>query len=236
MRAVFYGCPAPPVRCRPGPSPGLPAAASATSPPAAATTAAATTAAAATLRPPDVSRAEVAELVFRLTLPVLLEGHSFLRSARPPAAFPVGRSVPIAPPSSASRRARLAVALLPLARSAIGAWWPTRVVTLTNEGQRQLALVVDVGNAHFDLITQIQHVFDAVDAPVASQLGDMQQPVPAGKDVHERPELGDVHDLARVHGADLRHRGIEDQVDAPASFLDLRAVLRADRHRADDTV
>ena len=33
----------------------------------------------------------------------------------------------------------------------------------------------------------------------------MQQPVPAGKDVHERPELGDVDNLARVHDADLRH-------------------------------
>ncbi len=70
----------------------------------------AATAAAAAFRPPDVRRAEVAELVFRLALPVLLEGHRFLRSACPPAAFPVGRSIPIAPPSAASRSVRLAVA------------------------------------------------------------------------------------------------------------------------------
>ena len=107
-RAALYECPALPVRCRPGPSPGLPATASATSPrpppPPAATTAA------TAFRPPDIRRAEVAELVFGLALPVLLEGHRFLRSARVPAAFPIGRSIPIAPASAASRSVRLAIA------------------------------------------------------------------------------------------------------------------------------
>ena len=62
---------------------------------------------------------------------------------------------------------------------------------------------------------------------------DVDEAVTAGKDVDEGPELGDVHDLARVDGAHLGRRRVEDQLDAAAGLVDDRALLGADRDRAD---
>ena len=64
----------------------------------------------------------------------------------------------------------------------------------------------------------------------------MQQAVAAGKDVHERTELGDVHDTAGVLGPDLGGRRIEDQFDLPLGLGDLCVVGARNGHDADHAV
>ena len=107
---------------------------------------------------------------------------------------------------------------------------------VARERQRELARVVDVVDPHRDLVAEVEHVFDPVDALAATELGDVQQTVAAGEDVDERTELGDVHHLAGVLGAELRGGRVEDQLDPSPRLLDRGAVLRADAHGADDAV
>src|SRR5208283_3782753 len=61
---------------------------------------------------------------------------------------------------------------------------------------------------------------------------DVNEAVPAGQDVDEGAELGDVDDSAAVDGTDVRRRRVEDQFDAAASLVDDGALLGADRDRA----
>ena len=129
----------------------------------------------------------------------------------------------------------------PLARRPLGpvatATVATGVVALVaDERQRELAGVVDVVDADLTSSPSVEHVLDPVDALAATELRDVQQTVTAREDVHERTELGDVHDAAGVLGAELGGRRVEDQLDAAAGLFDLLAVLRADRHRADHAV
>ena len=56
------------------------------------------------------------------------------------------------------------------------------------------------------------------------------------EDVHERTELGDVHDTAGVLGPDLGGRRIEDQFDLPLGLGDLCVVGARDGHDADHAV
>ena len=53
-----------------------------------------------------------------------------------------------------------------------------------------------------DLVAEVEHVLDPVDALAATELRDVQQAVAAREDVDERTELGDVDDAAGVD----RHR------------------------------
>ena len=62
------------------------------------------------------------------------------------------------------------------------------------------------------------------------------RPSRPGKDVHERTELGDVHDPAGVLGSELRGGRVEDELDPPLGLFDRRAVLRPDADRADHAV
>ena len=87
-----------------------------------------------------------------------------------------------------------------------------------------------------DLVAEVEHVLDPVDALAPTELGDVQQAVAAGEDVDERTELGDVHDLAGVLGAELGGGRVEDQLDPAPGLLDRRAVLGADASRADHAV
>ena len=114
----------------------------------------------------------------------------------------------------------------PLRPSAASPPSPSGVVA--GERERELARVVDVVDAHGDLVAEVEHVLDPVDALAPPELRDVQQAVAAREDVHERPELGDVHDLARVLGAELGGRRVEDELDAATGFLDRDAVLRPD--------
>ena len=70
-----------------------------------------------------------------------------------------------------------------------------------------------------------------------TELGDVEQTVAAREDVDERTELGDVDDLAGVRRRRARRsagRGSARCGGAASSTA--VAVLRADRHRADDAV
>ena len=91
---------------------------------------------------------------------------------------------------------------------------------VARERERELARVVDVVDAHRDLVAEVEHVFDPVDALAATELRDVEQAVAAGEDVDERTELGDVHDLAGVLGAELGGGRVEDQLDPAPRLLD----------------
>src|SRR5690606_41513552 len=67
--------------------------------------------------------------------------------------------------------------------------------------QAELA-AVDAANSDLDLVAELQVVLHPLDPLGGVELGDVQQTVGAGEDVHERTELGDVHDLALVLGPD----------------------------------
>ena len=72
---------------------------------------------------------------------------------------------------------------------------PPRGVTGESE---TLPLRVDVVDVDLDLVAEVEHVLDLVDALAATDLGDVQQAVAAREDVDERTELGDVDDPAGV--------------------------------------
>ena len=92
---------------------------------------------------------------------------------------------------------------------------------VVGERQRELALVVDVVDAHRHLVAEVQDVLDAVDALSAPELRDVQQPVPAREDVDERAELRDVHHAPGVLRTKLGSGRIKDQLDAAARLFDL---------------
>src|SRR4029453_4964727 len=104
------------------------------------------------------------------------------------------------------------------------------------QAERHLAAGVDVVDPHLDLVAEVEHVLDPVDALAAPDLGDVEQPVPTGEDVDERAELGDVHHPALVHLPDLGGGRVEDQVDLAPGLLDRTLVGRADGHPADHAV
>ena len=78
---------------------------------------------------------------------------------------------------------------------------PTRRRAPTVGLQRHLAVRVDVVDPDLDLVAEVEHVLDLVDALAATHLRDVEQAVAAREDVDERTELGDVDDPALV---DLR--------------------------------
>src|SRR5207247_6625789 len=106
------------------------------------------------------------------------------------------------------------------------------------------AVAVDFDHLHQDLLAFLDLVLDLLDA-VLGDLGDVQQPLQAGKDLHEGSEVGDARDLPeiglarlglrgdllddidRLHGRALVHRGDVDagvvlHVDPAAGPLDDR--------------
>ena len=96
------------------------------------------------------------------------------------------------------RSPRRPVAVAPgLALTAPGVGRTARLGLVPRQRERELARVVDVVDADGDLVAEVEDVLDLVDALAAAELGDVEQAVTAGQDVDERPELGDVHDLAR---------------------------------------
>src|SRR5260221_13237415 len=65
--------------------------------------------------------------------------------------------------------------------------------------QRQLAAVVHLADLDLDLVTDLDHRVNVVDPRAAVQLadlGDVQQPVPAREQRHERAERGRLHHRA----------------------------------------
>src|SRR5262249_28811499 len=138
---------------------------------------------------------EVAELRRGLLLPAVLEAHDRIAARR--------------------NRGRFGLAIAVTGRRAgrVG-----RLGRVAHRRQRHLALLVDVVDAHLDLAARVAHVLALLDPLAAAQLRDVHETVAARKDVHERTELGDVHDPALVDGADLGLGRIEDQLDTPARF------------------
>ena len=97
-------------------------------------------------------------------------------------------------------------------------------------GQGDLSVGIDVVDRHLEILAQLEHVLDLVDAPATSELGDVHQAVTTRKDVDEGTELGDVDHLARVDRTDLCGRRIEDQLDLTLSLVDGSHVDRGDRN------
>src|SRR6478609_11711534 len=72
--------------------------------------------------------------------------------------------------------------------------------------ERELAAVVDLGDAHEDLLADREHVLDVLDALAAGELADLadvQQAVLAGQERDERTERGDLDDGSEELLADL---------------------------------
>jgi hypothetical protein len=132
--------------------------------------------------------------------------------------------------TAGARRPGVVAALTPRRRPA------DRLTVLADEGKGDLALRVDVLDEHLHVVAEVEHVLDALDPLARSQLGDVQEAVPPGEDVDEGAELGDVDDLARVDGAYLGARGVEDQLDAASGLVDGRGLLGADGHPPDAAV
>src|SRR5579875_2267009 len=148
-------------------------------------------------------RAEVVECGSRFRLPAVLEGH-------------LGSRI-----DTSRRRA-------PVARR-LGTGGLGR---LAGKRERHLPLRVDVLDAHLQLVAEVDDVLDLLHPPAATQLRNVEQAVASGEDVDERPELGDVDDLAGVNGADLRLWRVEDHLD-PAPGLRYRPpVTTSDGDRA----
>ncbi len=176
-------------------------------------------------------RAEIAELLAGLLFPRRLE------RCRDPGAGGLARFTPATGVAGLTLRtitprcARLAVAVTRatgVATVTIG----RRIAVFAQERQRELAVLVDVVDAHRELVAEGQHVFDAIDALAPTELGDVDEPVATGKDVDERTELRDVHDPAFVDRAHLGGRRVEDQLDATLRLGNRGAVLRTDRDDA----
>src|SRR4029079_11483647 len=104
------------------------------------------------------------------------------------------------------------------------------------EAERHLAVRVDVVDLHLDLVAEVEHVLHLVDALAATELGDVEQAVAAREDVHERTELGDVHDPAGVDGADVGGGRVEDELDLALGLVYGALVRRPERDRADHAV
>ena len=136
-------------------------------------------------------------------------------SSRVAAAAPAGRSPPRSPRHGAARAARPPSPEPPLA-----------AVERRRPGvRRDLAVGVDVVDPDLDLVAEVEHVLDPVDALAAAQLGDVDQAVAAREDVDERTELGDVDDPARGRSAPTSAGGrVEDQLDLALGLGDRVAV------------
>src|SRR5438874_10754811 len=85
-------------------------------------------------------------------------------------------------------------------------------IAVADGRERDLALRVDVVDPDGELVTEVEDVFDPLDALAPAQLGYVHEAVAAGEDVDEGAELGDVHHLAGVHGAHLGLGRVEDQL------------------------
>ncbi len=77
---------------------------------------------------------------------------------------------------------------------------------LTDEIEIDLAHPVDLPNHNGHLVAKGEVVLDSIDTAVRVDLGDVQQAVPAGQDVDEGAELGDVDDLTLVLFANFGFR------------------------------
>ena len=78
----------------------------------------------------------------------------------------------------------------------------------TRNGQGDLAAIIDTLNDHLNGVAFLEHVFDSVNTLAVGQvadLGDVQQAVGAGGEVHESAERRGLDDLAVVGFAGLGH-------------------------------
>src|SRR5437588_760912 len=80
---------------------------------------------------------------------------------------------------------------------------PATAVVATDGAERHLAARVDVVHPDLELVAQVDHVLDPVDAAPAAELGDVDEAVTPREDVDERAELGHVHHPAGVGLTDL---------------------------------
>src|SRR5829696_5394557 len=112
----------------------------------------------------------------------------------------------------------------------------TRRVVVTDRGQADLPLVVDLVHADLELLAEREDVLDGVDPPSPAELGDVHQPVTPGEDVDERAELRDVHDAARVQGPELGLGRVDDGEDRRLRLLHPPRLDGADRDDALCTV
>src|SRR5579875_3201820 len=77
-------------------------------------------------------------------------------------------------------------------------------VRVVGEAQADAAaLAIDLDHAHVDLVALVEHVLDALDALARRDVGDVQQPVGALRELHERAEGRRLDDLPEVLVADL---------------------------------
>src|SRR5579859_2688853 len=101
--------------------------------------------------------------------------------------------------------------------------------------ERQLAAVVDLADLDLDLVADLDHVVNVLDAHAAVQLaylGDVQQPVLARQQRHEGAERGGLHHCPQEALADLGNVRVRDRVDRRPGGLRRGAVRRADVDRA----
>src|SRR5438128_7142672 len=98
---------------------------------------------------------------------------------------------------------------------------------LVDQAHRQadLAALVDLDQLDLHLLAFAQDVADVLD-PLVLDLADVDQPVLAGHEGHERAEIDDARHLAGVDRAGLRLG--DDAADPLARGLDLRQIRRTD--------
>src|SRR5690606_33602621 len=139
-------------------------------------------------------------------------------------AIPVSASaVAVAIPVAATAAATAAVAAVTAFTAPAASFGPAVAAVaarLRQRGPRQRfdqvqaeLAAVDAADSDLDLVAELQVVLHPLDPLGGVELGDVQQTVGAGEDVHERTELGDVHDLALVLGPDLGLRRVGDLED-----------------------
>src|SRR5882757_6126429 len=100
------------------------------------------------------------------------------------------------------------------------------------EDQRDLAAVVDVGDLHTQLVTDVDHILDLGDALAPAELGDVDQPVTARQQRHERAEIGCLDDGSEESLTYLGQLRVGDRVDHVDRGLRRLAIGRTDEHRA----
>src|SRR5690606_12517535 len=103
---------------------------------------------------------------------------------------------------------------------------------LLHRNQADLAAVVDVGNLHADLRSDVDDVLDLGDALAVSELADVHETVAAGKERDERAEGGGLDDRAQETLADLRQLRVRDGVDLVDRGLCGRSVRGTDVDRS----
>ena len=91
-----------------------------------------------------------------------------------------------------------------------------RSLGLVEAVEGNLALLIDLKDLHADLVTNVEHVLDLVDATLGNA-GDVEQTVLAGQQLNEGAKGLDAHDAT---GVLLPHLGdLDDGLDALGSSL-----------------